>query len=114
MHRPKTTIIYCLKNPLDRNRVFYVGRTSQTLIRRLYGHINHPANSRLRTIINEIKSTGKKPLISQLEICEGYHAPYIRERFWVSHYNKRKYQLANAALKVKKAKTQVPSNHYYW
>lgn len=75
-HIPKPTIIYCLKNPIDRNRVFYVGRTTQKLSVRLLGHIHGSANPKVKIIIKFILLAGKRPIIQQLEMCEWYHKPY--------------------------------------
>lgn len=99
--KPKQTIIYCLKNPIDRNRVFYVGRTTCPLKVRLAGHLSNQTNRRMREIIKAIKEAGKIPSIHQLEVCKGYLAPMLLERYWVKHYNKREYKLANAPFSCK-------------
>lgn len=90
----KPTTIYCLKNPVDRNRVFYVGRTMQPLKLRLYGHI-HSNNRRIKDIMKSIKDAGKKPIIESLEVCTGYLLPSVREMFWIHKMNKRKMKLKN-------------------
>lgn len=109
--KPRPTIIYCLKNPIDRNRIFYVGRTTQPLKFRLYGHISRPSNCRMREILKSINQAGRKPSIHLLEVCEGYLVPMLMERYWVKHYNKREYKLANAPFSCKVVKKD---DRVYW
>lgn len=105
------TTIYCLKNPTDRNRIFYVGKTRGPLNVRLSGHLSSPSNSKMASIISEIKKSGKRPTIHELERCSGYG--YSRERHWIRHYNKRKFKLAQYGYKKKKPKKEA-TNHFYW
>lgn len=112
-HKPKPTIIYCLKNPIDRNRIFYVGKTIGKLNVRLSGHIKNPCDSKLAEIIAEILAAGKRPTIHQIDTCTGYHDVYVKERKWVLHYNKRKYKLANSALTRLKSK-MASKDRVYW
>lgn len=109
--KPKPTTIYCLKNPIDRNRIFYVGRTTSKLNIRLLGHIHHPTNKRMELILKSIRESGKRPTIHIIEICEGYLKPMIKERYWVKHYNKRQYKLANAPFSSKVIRRQ---DRVYW
>jgi hypothetical protein len=103
--KPKATIIYCLKNPADHNRIFYVGRTTQTLQARLRGHINGDCSS--SKLIRSILAAGKRPTIHELERCEGYLQPMIRERYWANKYNRREQKLVNRFSNRK-------YKHHYW
>lgn len=111
IHRPKTTIIYCLKNPIDRNKVFYVGRTRQSLNVRLLGHIHKPSNSYIAVVLKSIRDAGKNPAIKQLEVCEGYLKPMQRERYWDFYYRKRGCKLYDFGFSRKKVS---PTDRVYW
>lgn len=92
----KETIIYCLKNPLTRNTVFYIGKTTQSLNKRLEGHLyNKNINSKVYLLIQEILRSGVKPIINELETCKGYFLPSVRERYWIHRFNKNKTKLTN-------------------
>ena len=92
----KPTTIYCLKNPLDKNTIFYVGRTIQPLNTRLNGHISANRNIRMMAILQKIKEAGLKPIIEPLEVCTGYFLPSVRERYWIRRINQRKSKLINS------------------
>lgn len=109
-HKPPITIIYCLKNPVDRNRVFYIGKTILKLNVRLSQHISNPSNRKMAMIIAAITAAGKRPTIHELDTCTGYHDVYVKERKWIAHYNRRKTKLANSMLTSRRKK----SKHVYW
>lgn len=86
----RITYIYALINPFT-CRVFYVGSTFNPLSRRLYHHIscamnNIGSNAKRNNEILSIISKGRRPLIQELEVCTGYVAPTIAERFWIYQY----------------------------
>lgn len=87
--------IYKLINPIDKT-VFYVGRTSFLLPRRLRAHIsqtnsNSNLNKRKISILKTIQNAGLKPIIELLESFnpasnqeyKGYHE---REIYWIVYY----------------------------
>lgn len=102
--------IYYLRNPLDRNRIFYVGRTIQTLAKRLAGHCSSPYDENMWLLIVAIKSAGREPLIEEIERVKGYG--YGREKYWIKHHAKHgrlRFQATSFAAPSKK-----PVKHFYW
>lgn len=79
--------IYVLKHPLT-FEVRYVGATSQSLRRRLSGHIWDAKNLKGTRKINWINSLLKEhlcPIIELVETCENWQE---REKFWYDFYSK--------------------------
>lgn len=87
-----TYFIYILKCP-NRDEVFYVGITSIGLKERLWGHLSSlnskftPKNNYIKTIL----SSGKKPIIEEIEKIEGTciaDKVYAEERelYWIRYY----------------------------
>ena len=79
--------IYILSDP-ETLEVRYVGYTTQTLYRRLKGHIHHAkayGRGKVRLWILQMLASEKEPIISLLESGEG--AGWIEaERRWIKHY----------------------------
>jgi len=83
--------IYCLKNPLKDNEIFYVGRTKLDLDDRLQKHIQESKVKKTvkNSIINDILSNNFKVVIETLETIEGNVYGDVkdklieREMFWI-------------------------------
>jgi hypothetical protein len=78
--------IYVLIDPCT-NLVRYVGATTQSLRRRLTGHIGDlklkKANTYKINWIRELQSLGLKPVIKLIEETEDW---IVREKFWYDYY----------------------------
>lgn len=81
--------IYALIDPRTKS-VMYVGKTKNTLLRRLYCHVRIAKRGRPKTKkrdwILSLVSLGLKPEIKLLEICDKYNWR-DRELFWCSQFN---------------------------
>lgn len=86
--------VYCLKNPLKENIVFYVGQTTMPIAERLQNHIRE---SRFRKnskglVILSIVAEDKKPIIEILEeVNGGSYAEVVkklskREKYWIQKF----------------------------
>lgn len=83
--------IYCLRNPLKNNSIFYVGRTIISLPKRLSGHIRQSAkkSGTKENIIQSILKEGEEVIIEQLELITDGSISQIekklseREKFWI-------------------------------
>jgi hypothetical protein len=80
-----TTKIYLLRDPID-GSVRYVGKTVQTLARRLGIHVSRRSTykSHANSWIIGLLAIGKRPLIELIELCGDDWEE--RERFWIAHY----------------------------
>lgn len=79
--------IYTLSDPAT-NEIRYVGYTTQTLYRRLRGHIHHAkayGRGKVRLWILEVLAAKELPIISLLEAGEG-DGWAEAERRWIKHY----------------------------
>ena len=90
---PIITIIYTLTNPVD-GLIFYVGATTRPLNRRLSQHISDCKN----VIFHRLKKAGIRPIIEELERCEGYLAPMYTERYWIQQMKTWGFKLINQNL----------------
>lgn len=90
------TIIYCLKDPSRRNRVFYVGKTSRNMVSRMRGHLYSSTTKRLRNEIDRIISAGHLPTIHQIERWSCPKKASSRELFWIRKYDNKKGKLVNS------------------
>lgn len=90
---PIITTIYTLTNPVD-GLVFYVGATTRPLKHRLSQHISGAKNA----IIHRLNKAKIKPIIEELEVCEGYLAPMHAERYWIHQMKAWGFKLVNKNL----------------
>ena len=80
--------IYVLKDPRT-DIVRYVGATTQTLNRRLVGHVWDAKNLSGTRKINWIKQLLELRLKPQIELLEETEDWIVREKYWVSYYKQR-------------------------
>lgn len=86
-------IVYCLRNPLDDNNIFYVGKTIFSLNKRLAAHLHtsKKEDDKKSSIIKTILQAGEDVVIEQLEIIseDGIIATQNklleRENYWIRH-----------------------------
>ncbi len=79
------TKIYMLKHP-DTLEIRYIGKTTQTLKKRLSGHITKSKYNRTTYVskwIYSLLQQNKKPIIELLELCENW---IEREQYYIANY----------------------------
>lgn len=91
--------IYALVDPRN-NSIFYVGRTSQALEKRLEQHIDAVAGCSPKDIrIGQILDWGNEPHIVLLQndiLCE--KSAFTREVFWIEMFHSVGSHLTNASI----------------
>lgn len=88
--------VYCLKNPLLNNEIFYIGKTLLPLHHRLWGHKAQASKSsdEKSLVLNSLKDAGVEPIIEFVEMIEGDSKDVVnsrlleREKYWISEYIK--------------------------
>jgi Zn-finger protein len=97
--------IYCLKNPLEDNKVFYIGKTIGSLSKRLSNHIcGKNKNTEKDKIINSILDAGVDIIIEEIEFVENISILNKRERFWIQEFSR--IGLSNKMFNAKKGKSE--------
>lgn len=89
--------VYHLCDP-DTMEVRYVGRALYPALR-LYQHLNHTHNKRVRNWIDELDDAGKKPVMRVLARVEGWKAGMRAERCEIKRQREAGAQLLNYAPK---------------
>jgi len=91
----KTVLIYVLIDPRD-NQIKYIGKTSQLLKQRLYGHIveSKKSNTKKNTWIQSLKVKGLKPLIEELDIVSELEWEFW-EKYWIAQFKSWGFELKN-------------------
>lgn len=89
-------LIYALRDPRD-GKVFYVGESVNPL-RRWVDHQYQRKfcatyNKNLATLLQELWTQGFSPMLQIVETCQNNWRE--RERFWISEYRRRGFQLLN-------------------
>jgi len=77
--------IYALIDP-QTNEVRYIGKTIQTLKKRLTQHLCDGNNTYKTNWIKKLKTNGLKPKIELIELVDDSEW-VIREQYWISKYN---------------------------
>ncbi len=96
--------IYRLVDPIT-NRVMYIGLTTQTLQKRLSGHIKETEKALGGFIdltakqkwIYSLLKVGMKPIIETVQICDSDSALRRAELFWIHSYLTEGTELLNIA-----------------
>jgi hypothetical protein len=97
--------VYCLKNPLEDNKVFYIGKTVGPLNKRLSNHIcGKNKNTEKDKIINLILDAGMDIIIEEIEFVENISILNKRERFWIQEFSR--IGLSNKMFNAKKGKSE--------
>ena len=97
--------VYCLKNPLEDNKVFYIGKTVGPLSKRLSNHIcGKNKNTEKDKIINLILDAGMDIIIEEIEFVENISILNKRERFWIQEFSR--IGLSNKMFNAKKGKSE--------
>lgn len=78
--------IYCLVNPID-NSIFYVGRTTLVLNKRLYGHCSNMNNLAKFKIVSNLQKINKYPAIRLIQKTNdaGKEKEIIKKYFIMGH-----------------------------
>jgi predicted GIY-YIG superfamily endonuclease len=81
--------IYCLKNPLEDNKIFYIGKTVNSLNKRLKEHINENKNKEKNNIIKLILNAKENVIIEQIEFVDDISILNEREKYWIKQFNEK-------------------------
>lgn len=99
--KQRKLFIYALIDPRD-GRVRYVGRTVNSLVRRLREHLYQSKRDKFKHLprvgwLSELALVGLKPTIQLLEICsiDNYQAA---EKKWIAHYRAMHDDIVNANI----------------
>jgi hypothetical protein len=98
--------VYCLKNPLNENKIFYIGKTINSLNKRLREHVNNSKFNKSKekdSIINLIINANKKVIIEELEFVENIAILDERERYWIREFSEN--GISNKFFNTKKGKS---------
>ena len=95
--------VYCLKNPLDNNKVFYIGKTAGTLSKRLKEHIIDKKNTEKNKVVNLILDAEMELLIEEIEFVDDISLLDEREKYWIKEYSEN--GLSNKMSNPKKGKS---------
>lgn len=96
--------IYTLAHP-DTNEVFYIGKTSMELSRRLSCHWTQKSDSlgkRMKDKMNELKQANKKPVIELIEICHWQEGKRLEE-YWTQQFSSWGFILSNYRFNYNKS-----------
>jgi predicted GIY-YIG superfamily endonuclease len=88
--------VYCLKNPLNKDEVFYVGKTILPLEKRLTAHLSEctKKTDKKSNLVRQIIEAGETVIIEQLEVIvkdtlrETEKELAEREKFWIEEMAK--------------------------
>lgn len=106
--------IYCLRNPLNKNEIFYVGKTIVSLNKRINGHLSESKkkDDKKSSIIRNILAAGEDVIIEQIEvvscdtITETEKILKEREDYWIKKFSEdgdlTNYQLNEKSSRAKK------------
>jgi len=86
----KGGFVYCLKNPLEDNKIFYIGKTIGSLNKRLKEHINNKSlNANKENIIKLILDAQKDVIIEEIEFVEDISILDEREKYWIREFSEK-------------------------
>lgn len=98
--------VYCLKNPLENNKVFYIGKTTSSLNKRLKEHVNNSKLNKSKekdSIIKLILDAKQNVIIEEIEFVDNISILDERERYWIKEFSEK--GLSNKILNTKKGKS---------
>jgi predicted GIY-YIG superfamily endonuclease len=99
----KGGFVYCLKNPLENNKIFYIGKTTTSLNKRLKDHLNNDGNKEKDDIIKLILNAKENVIIEQVEFVDDILMLDEREKYWIKEFCEN--GLSNHSLNPKKGKS---------
>lgn len=104
--------IYCLINPID-NSIFYVGRTTKPLGKRVQLHVcpKNSGGSAKKEIVSAIIKAGRKLIIRKLETIKPisdleYKGTHERELFWIGKLKSEGQPIKNLICRSKNYEVQ--------
>lgn len=95
--------VYCLKNPLENNKIFYIGKTIGSLNKRLKEHINENKNKEKNSIIKSILDAKQNVIIEEFEFVDNISILDEREKYWIKEFSEN--GLSNKFFNTKKGKS---------
>jgi hypothetical protein len=95
--------IYCLKNPLEDSKIFYIGKTISSLNKRLKEHINENKNKEKNSIIKLILDAKQNVIIEEIEFVDNISILDEREKYWIKEFYEK--GLSNKSFNTKKGKS---------
>lgn len=96
--------VYCLRNPLENNKIFYIGKTINSLNKRLKEHINNCNTIEKKekdNIINLILDAKMDVIIEEIEFVENISILDEREKYWIKNFSDNKLSNINNYKKCK-------------
>ena len=83
--------VYCLRNPLDDNKVFYVGKTICSLSKRLNQHKNDKnQDTEKGKVIKLILDSKMDVIIEEIEFVDNVLLLDEREKYWIKNFSDNK------------------------
>lgn len=95
--------VYCLKNPLENSKIFYIGKTTSSLNKRLKEHINENKNKEKNAIIKLILDAKQNVIIEEIEFVDNISILDEREKYWIKEFSEK--GLSNKSFNAKKGKS---------
>lgn len=93
----KRVRIYTLTDPRNKN-IFYVGRTTMSLERRLgannYKYANSNCNPHLRSYLMDLEENGHSAIIEEIDTCS-YNNRKTVEEYWIQQISAWGFQITN-------------------
>lgn len=96
--------VYCLRNPLKDNKIFYIGRTINSLSKRLKEHVkncNKNDKNEKDNIIKLILDAKMDVIIDEIEFVEDILMLDEREKYWIKAFSDNKLSNINNYKKCK-------------
>lgn len=96
--------VYCLRNPLENNKIFYIGKTINSLNKRLKEHVsncNKNNKNEKDNIIKLILDAKMDVIIEEIEFIEDISILDEREKYWIKSFSDNKLSNINNYKKCK-------------
>ena len=96
--------VYCLRNPLEDNKIFYIGKTINSLNKRLKEHVsncNKNDKNEKDSIIKLILDAKIDVIIDEIEFVEDISILDEREKYWIKTFSDNKLSNINNYKKCK-------------
>ena len=96
--------VYCLRNPLEDNKIFYIGKTINSLNKRLKEHVNNcnkNDKNEKDNIIKLILDAKMDVIIDEIEFVEDVSILDEREKYWIKSFSDNKLSNINNYKKCK-------------
>jgi group I intron endonuclease len=97
--------IYTLSNPLN-NEVKYVGKTTQSLEKRLNGHLHKKGKSYVTSWIKSLKNKNLKPIIEEIDIVDNDNWSFW-EQYYINLFKTWGFKLTNLSCGGESGKNGV-------